>query len=72
MDEVDAPPSVLPVEAGLLTHRSSRSGSLPIPKGTVALVAGPLADHSGATVRDLHPLPFSLAVAGEHLEQFYG
>ena len=72
MDEVDAPPSVFSPEAGLLTHRSLRSGSLPIPFGTVALVAGPLAVHSGATVRDLHPLSFSLAVTGEHLELSYG
>ena len=57
-------------EAGLLTHRSSRPGNLPIPEGTVEFLADPLAAHSGATVRELHPLPFSLAVAGEHLEQF--
>jgi hypothetical protein len=30
-------------------------------------VADPLAVHSGATVRDFHPLPFSPAVTGEHL-----
>jgi hypothetical protein len=37
----------------------------------VVFVADPLAAHSGATVRDFHPLPFSLAVAGEHLGPFY-
>ena len=31
------------------------------------MLAGPLAAYSGATVRDFHPLPFSLAVTGEHL-----
>ena len=34
-------------------------------------MADPLAAHSGATVRDSHPLPFSLAVADEHLGPFY-
>jgi hypothetical protein len=34
----------------------------------VAYYAGPLAAHSGATVRDFHPLPFSLANLSEHLE----
>jgi hypothetical protein len=54
-------------KAGLLTHRSSRFGNLPIPQGTVVLPADSLAAHSGATVRDLHPLPFSPAVTGGHL-----
>ena len=30
----------------------------------------PLAAYSGGTVRDLHPLPFSLASYDEHLKEF--
>lgn len=42
-------------------------GHLPAPDEAVVLLAGPLAAHSGATARDFHPLPFSLAANGEHL-----
>jgi hypothetical protein len=37
---------------------------------TVAYFAGRLAAHSGGTVRDFHPLPFSLAFDDEHLREF--
>ena len=48
-------------EAGLLTRRSSLNRlSLPIPKNS-GLLRRPLAAYSGGTVRDFHPLPFSLA-----------
>jgi hypothetical protein len=42
---------------------------LPIPKNS-GLLRRPLAAHSGGTVRDLHPLPFSLAFDDEHLREF--
>ncbi len=54
-------------EAGLLTYRSSRTGYLPVPERNSGILCRPLAAYSGATVRDSHPLPFSPAVAGEHL-----
>ncbi len=41
--------------------------TFPFPKEQWYFLADPLAAHSGATVRDSHPLPFSPAVAGEHL-----
>jgi len=59
-------------KAGLLTDRSSQTGCLPISEETVAKLAGPLAVHSGATVRDSHPLPFSPAPEGENLGIVYG
>jgi hypothetical protein len=43
------------------------SATFPFPKEQWCFLADPLAAHSGATVRDFHPLPFSPAVAGEHL-----
>jgi len=55
-------------KAGLLTHRSLRTGDLPIPEGTVVFFCRPLAAHSGGTAREFHPLPFSLAFNDEHLE----
>ncbi len=55
-------------KAGFLTHRSSRTGDLPIPEGTVVFFCRPLAAHSGGTARESHPLPFSLAFNDEHLE----
>ena len=42
-------------------------GHLPAPERAVVVLAGSLAAHSGATARDFHPLPFSLAANGEHL-----
>jgi hypothetical protein len=42
---------------------------LPIPKNS-GLLRRPLAAYSGGTVRDFHPLPFSLASTGEHLKEF--
>jgi hypothetical protein len=57
----------LRIKAGLLTDRSSQTRHLPVLGRTVAF-AGPLAAHSGATVREFHPLPFSLAPRREHLE----
>jgi hypothetical protein len=42
---------------------------LPIPKNS-GLLSRPLAAHSGGTVRDFHPLPFSLASNDEHLREF--
>jgi hypothetical protein len=41
--------------------------TFPLPKEQWLLLAGSLAAHSGATARDSHPLPFSLAAHGEHL-----
>ncbi len=58
-------------KAGLLTHRSSRTGDLPVPEGTVVFFCRPLAAHSGGTAREFHPLPFSLAFNDEHLEPFH-
>ena len=53
-------------KAGLLTDSwDARPAAFPLPEATVACFAGELADHSGATVRDLHPLPFWLGL--EHL-----
>ncbi len=46
--------------------------TFPFPKEQWFAIAGSLAVHSGATVRDSHPLPFSPAVAGEHLGQIHG
>ena len=47
-------------KAGLLTDSwDARPAAFPLPEATVACFAGELADHSGATVRELHPLPFS-------------
>ena len=43
------------------------SATFPFPKEQWYFVADPLAAHSGATVREFHPLPFSPAVTGEHL-----
>jgi len=58
-------------EAGLLTHRSSRPGNLPIPEGTVGFLADPLAAHSGATVRGIATrCPVFTRRCREHLEQF--
>ncbi|MCU1234972.1 MAG: hypothetical protein JWP63_2939 [Candidatus Solibacter sp.] len=45
----------------------ARSATFPSPKEQWCFLADPLAAHSGATVRDSHPLPFSPAVTGEHL-----
>jgi len=42
---------------------------LPIPKNS-GLLRRPLAAYSGGTVRDSHPLPFSLAFHDEHLREF--
>src|ERR1700689_4075892 len=41
---------------------------LPIPKNS-GLLRRPLAAYSGGTVRDFHPLPFSLASHDEHLRE---
>ena len=50
-------------KAGLLTDSlDARPAAFPLPEATVACFAGELADHSGATVRDLHPLPFWLGL----------
>ena len=47
--------------AGLLTDSlDARPAAFPLPEATVACFAGELADHSGATVRELHPLPLWL------------
>ena len=52
--------------AGLLTDSlDARPAAFPLPEATVACFAGELADHSGATVRELHPLPLWLGF--EHL-----
>ena len=48
-------------KAGLLTDSlDARPAAFPLPEATVACFAGELADHSGATVRELHPLPLWL------------
>ena len=53
-------------KAGLLTDSwNARPAAFPLPHATVACFAGELADHSGATVRELHPLPSWLGF--EHL-----
>jgi len=54
-------------EVGILTCRSQPVRNLPIPNGTVVFCDW-LAAYSGGTVRDFHPLPFSLAFDGEYLE----
>jgi len=41
---------------------------LPIPKNS-GWLRRPLTAYSGGTVRDFHPLPFSLAFYGEHLRE---
>jgi hypothetical protein len=58
----------LHIKAGLLTDRSTQPGTFPFFLEQW-LIAGPLAAHSGATVRESHPLPFSLALKCEHLDQ---
>ena len=53
-------------KAGLLTDSwNARPTAFPLLHATVACFAGELADHSGATVRELHPLPSWLEF--EHL-----
>jgi hypothetical protein len=42
--------------------------SLPIPRNS-GLLRRPLAAYSGGTVREFHPLPFSLASHDEHLRE---
>ena len=54
-------------EVGLLTYRSILNGSLPISNGDSGVLTGELAVYSGGTVRDFHPLPFSLVLDDEYL-----
>jgi hypothetical protein len=45
----------------------AKPATFPFPWEQWLKKADSLAAHSGATVRDFHPLPFSLAVSDEHL-----
>src|SRR5579871_5572862 len=55
------------LEAGLLTWQIDAGRQPSHPVGTVAK-SPELPAYSGGTVRDSHPLPFSLALYGEHLK----
>ena len=56
-------------KAGLLTCRSSRRRLPSHSSWNSGLAAGPLSAYSGGTVRDFHPLPFSLILYDEYLER---